>query len=318
MTCRDPVSIELHSKTSFPHRIGSKFANVVCTALVPFSVLSCPTEQLPASSGITKDEDCGRKSFSEAVRLLVLSGFMSQVRSPTSITLLYSFKIMASWCWPTTHAEMMPAAKDDPSTPEQMKSRVLIEKKTVINLIEAFGVAVKHYLRGEEGVYYVDLYHLVKFLPSYALPPGMPSVVDVSDCTATRSLWNRGESSVRSVPYPGDLEHQSEPPIVPPFSRSAMHHQTGHRPFPATLNPRRVTVQGSSSMPGLRTGRSRTDKPSVHSRKLGVCHRDELEFLLPARIPPMYHLMDFFPLSLFVGLLAKLKKRKELKVSFRL
>ena len=35
-------------------------------------------------------------------------------------------------------------------------------------------VAVKHYLRGEEGIHYVDLYHLVKFLPSYALPAGFP------------------------------------------------------------------------------------------------------------------------------------------------
>ena len=33
-------------------------------------------------------------------------------------------------------------------------------------------VAVKHYLRGEEDIYYVDLYHLTKFLPAYGLPAG--------------------------------------------------------------------------------------------------------------------------------------------------
>jgi ion channel-forming bestrophin family protein len=34
---------------------------------------------------------------------------------------------------------------------------------------------VKHYLRGEEGIHYVDLYHLAKFLPAYALPAGLPT-----------------------------------------------------------------------------------------------------------------------------------------------
>lgn len=30
----------------------------------------------------------------------------------------------------------------------------MIEKKTVINLLEAYAVAIKHYLRGEDGIYY--------------------------------------------------------------------------------------------------------------------------------------------------------------------
>lgn len=39
-------------------------------------------------------------------------------------------------------------------TAEEMKLRSMIEKKTVINLLEAYAVAVKHYLRGEDGIYY--------------------------------------------------------------------------------------------------------------------------------------------------------------------
>jgi hypothetical protein len=35
---------------------------------------------------------------------------------------------------------------------DEVKTRVLIEKKTVLNLIDAFSVSIKHYLRGEEGV----------------------------------------------------------------------------------------------------------------------------------------------------------------------
>ncbi|KAH7908272.1 Bestrophin, RFP-TM, chloride channel-domain-containing protein [Hygrophoropsis aurantiaca] len=38
---------------------------------------------------------------------------------------------------------------------------VMTEKKLALDLIEAFVVALKHHLRGEMGIYYEDLYHLV-------------------------------------------------------------------------------------------------------------------------------------------------------------
>ncbi|KAJ8689649.1 hypothetical protein PTI98_012530 [Pleurotus ostreatus] len=63
---------------------------------------------------------------------------------------------------------------------DEEKARSTIEKKTAINLVEAFAVAIKHYLRNEDGIYYRDLYYLVKFLPEYALPAGRPSETDLS------------------------------------------------------------------------------------------------------------------------------------------
>lgn len=45
------------------------------------------------------------------------------------------------------------------------KAKALIEKRTIVNLLEAFAVSSKHYLRAEGGIYYDDLYHLVKMLP---------------------------------------------------------------------------------------------------------------------------------------------------------
>lgn len=39
-------------------------------------------------------------------------------------------------------------------TAQEAKARSLIEKKSAINLLEAFAVAIKHYLRGEDGIYY--------------------------------------------------------------------------------------------------------------------------------------------------------------------
>ena len=81
----------------------------------------------------------------------------------------------------------MPDVPGQTGSVEERKARVLLEKKTIINLVGAFSVSVKHYLRGEEGIYYEDLYHLVKFLPSYALPAGLPSVVDVNEMPRNRS-----------------------------------------------------------------------------------------------------------------------------------
>lgn len=45
-------------------------------------------------------------------------------------------------------------------TLEDMKL-ALAEKKAALGLIEGYAVALKHHLRGEMGLYYVDLYHLL-------------------------------------------------------------------------------------------------------------------------------------------------------------
>lgn len=47
-------------------------------------------------------------------------------------------------------AETMEMGSDMPE--DEVKARVLIEKKTVLNLVDAFCVSIKHYLRGEEGM----------------------------------------------------------------------------------------------------------------------------------------------------------------------
>jgi predicted membrane chloride channel (bestrophin family) len=51
-----------------------------------------------------------------------------------------------------------------------------IEKKSMVNLILAFAVSTKHFLRDEPGVYYEDLYPLLSFLPRYA--NGIPNEDD--------------------------------------------------------------------------------------------------------------------------------------------
>ena len=45
---------------------------------------------------------------------------------------------------------------DDP--PRNRRLEAVIEKRSMINLVHAFSVSVKHFLRGEGGIYYEDLY----------------------------------------------------------------------------------------------------------------------------------------------------------------
>lgn len=202
----------------------------------------------------------------------------------------------------------MPAAADDKSTLDERKQRVIIEKKTAINLVEAFAVAVKHYLRGEEGVYYVDLYHLVKFLPSYALPPGIPSALDVSDVSSTQSPAARESEqngrlsdirSLRSIASPRS-------PVMAPRSP--------HLPVPVASprSPkRRTTFVEGLPRPSLEA-EGDLEEGEERGEKSPKTVMVEEGFLLPALNPPKYHLLDFFPFSLFVKMLAK--KGKDVKV----
>ncbi len=65
---------------------------------------------------------------------------MSRVRTDSNI----------SGTLPKCYADSMDMGPDVPE--EEKRVRVLVEKKTVLNLIDAFCVAVKHYLRGESGM----------------------------------------------------------------------------------------------------------------------------------------------------------------------
>ncbi|KAL1409197.1 hypothetical protein Q8F55_006027 [Vanrija albida] len=65
---------------------------------------------------------------------------------------------------------------DPPADPDERakdEAKAVLEKKTAVRLALGFAVAVKHYLRGEEGVHYSDLYPLVSFIPSLSMPSGM-------------------------------------------------------------------------------------------------------------------------------------------------
>lgn len=79
---------------------------------------------------------------------------------------IHHSRTLSRLIWLHLPNELAPHTKADPASDEE-KLRALIEKKTMLNLIQAFSVSLKHYLRGEYGIYYDDLYHLTCMLPKY-------------------------------------------------------------------------------------------------------------------------------------------------------
>ncbi|TFK34235.1 Bestrophin, RFP-TM, chloride channel-domain-containing protein [Crucibulum laeve] len=92
-------------------------------------------------------------------------------------------------------------------------------------MILAFAVSLKHLLRGEEGVYYTDLFPLVSCLPRYAnIPPTIPTEADILPLWWTHGAeagypHSDGSSMIDSekVPLAKDLEDTTPKPAKNPL-----------------------------------------------------------------------------------------------------
>ncbi|KAG2004548.1 hypothetical protein CC2G_003097 [Coprinopsis cinerea AmutBmut pab1-1] len=188
-----------------------------------------------------------------------------------------------------------------PEETEELRARALVEKKTVINLLEAFAVATKHYLRAEDGIYYQDLYHLVKFLPAYALPAGRPSESQV-DLTQI----DLDPASPRNDSDEDDLSNEKGNGTAGgPSSTGVDRHATtlplpAHAPSPVSPSSkarnRRSLLSTSVKSPNSHVSFRVPDKLRT------VLPADEEAYLFPSSMPPRYTIFDLFPFSLLIEL----------------
>ncbi|KAF7327759.1 hypothetical protein MKEN_00355500 [Mycena kentingensis (nom. inval.)] len=226
-------------------------------------------------------------------------------------------------------------------TADEMKARGMVEKKTIINLIEAFAVAVKHYLRAEDGIYYQDLYYLVKFLPAYALPPGIASNADLinpsddffprppnlsappqvpQSSPGTSFLYQRTSPTVPNQPTYSQSDPGLPLPVTSPERRTSFrgrltiqeHGPTRPTPPPLVLSPptRDNSLEEKESQKGADLARatSTTSVRTLRSPLPGepqkvILPRSDEAFLLPGKLPPGYHIFDLWPLSMLVSCL---------------
>lgn len=272
---------------------------IVETVLVLCLVLLFLTERHHLSKDTMKEGSIGLKSLWHVEPWPEPSGFTFLVTLWTDLPLEFFVNDLSDN--PPFHKESI----------DETKARTLIEKKTAINLLEAFSVAVKHYLRGEDGIYYQsvfffwlrfwtlrnlirDLYYLVKFLPAYALPAGLPSMTDVTQPEAMDIVLET--PSVVSKDEPGS-------PAEPAHKITQR-----SRPAPMSLLPSEQTRHLS---PGIVSPRSLKSVGPVKEHERIVLQKQDESFLLPAHMPPKYGLFDLFPFSLLVSFLSE--RGKEVK-----
>lgn len=137
-----------------------------------------------------------------------------------------------------------PDANDDAKV-RHARLRAIIEKRSMVNLIQAFAVSVKHFLRSEPGIYYTDLYPLLSFLPKHATDDDpthhdtLPMWLDHAKLTA----------SARSSPIPSlhgaTLTKKQHPPKVRNNSydpEKALPRVTSEVPLREARNPPRQTI----------------------------------------------------------------------------
>ncbi|KZV80111.1 UPF0187-domain-containing protein, partial [Exidia glandulosa HHB12029] len=255
-------------------------------------------------------------------------------------TITYSTRCFARGVW--FHVPDFPAPEPD-RTEEQTRARTLVEKKTVVNLLLAFSVAVKHYLRGEDGIYFDDLYHLVKFLPSYALPPSIPSPLPSPlEAADSGSPDEKGQGQGQH-PYaattsptqpPAALRESTSAPHLPstggpPLRKVRTHASTRTQQYQPGLAHLAIPIpeqgQGGPTSPLQRMKDRLSPILPTHSntRERGMSYGPgEDPPLAPSSNPPKYHLFDVFPFSLFVRYYAKrgknLKGKRAARIRARL
>lgn len=188
-------------------------------------------------------------------------------------------------------------------TSDETLARSMIEKKSAINLLEAYAVSVKHYLRGEDGIYYQDLYYLVKFLPAYALPAGRPSKTDLTQPDDGPMIKAPLEPP---SPQKGSLYHESLP-----YKRSSA---SAPDLLPAPVTTTRFSEKKTTFLepdPSSHKQLRMSHDSRFREKEQVILSTEDENFLFPAYMPPKYHLFDLFPFSLLVGTLTA--RGKEVK-----
>jgi putative membrane protein len=166
----------------------------------------------------------------------------------------------------------------------------IIEKKTMINLVQAFAVSVKHFLRGEPGIYYQDLYPLVCILPRYANQS--PASQRDDDMLP---LWRASESNP-SHPRTSTSIYtpQSSQPTLTQQENELEGSGSLAAPAKTEMHLHSEPDEKASWYNSFRKGPSRRVAKFDPERVLPIVISDQP--LKPARSPPGASFFDYFPI----------------------
>ncbi|KAJ7274914.1 UPF0187-domain-containing protein [Mycena rebaudengoi] len=176
----------------------------------------------------------------------------------------------------------VPTERTDKDKNKMSTVQSIIEKKSFINLVQGFSVAVKHFLRAEPGVYYEDLYPLICFLPRFATVEGPKTDADMLP------LWGASE----------DDAHPLGSARPPPPSRSA-----------TTAVPS-VEDDNKSEQSWFRTFRRNASRPGTPDPEKALADVQSHRPLKPARNPPPPSVFDYFPFLRIFKIFGRIFRRK--------
>ncbi|KAG5717586.1 UPF0187 protein [Termitomyces sp. T112] len=186
-----------------------------------------------------------------------------------------------------------PAKRVIPDTSEEeIKLRVIMEKKTMINLIQAFSVSVKHFLRSEPGVYYQDLYPLICFLPRYANEGAssddkLPLWSSSDDYEEVHKNRTKANSNPRSAADTPNHHHPQRTESLPTHSRND-----------SPVEDSKSEISWLRSLGRISNGQSRSRRNTFDPEKV-LPEVDSHHPLKPARNPPPSSIYDYIPLLRF-------------------
>ncbi|KAF8635323.1 hypothetical protein AX17_003943 [Amanita inopinata Kibby_2008] len=191
---------------------------------------------------------------------------------------------------------------------KQEVNTVMAEKMMALDLIEGFSVALKHHLRGETGIYYEDLYHLIKPLHEHdhmptdhktqrALTSGSPPPHRPPIISAEHAMTQPEPLSGAVVTSPTPLTHIDRDPVIPPIN--------AYGTFDLQKVKRSPNSVRSSSSPS--SARSPSHASSTSSLS-GISHHQPL---LPANQYPARSLLGLASAYLipFAGLFSTLTRK---------
>ncbi|KAF8607338.1 UPF0187-domain-containing protein [Ceratobasidium sp. AG-I] len=117
-------------------------------------------------------------------------------------------------------------------------AKVVREKGVALELIEGYAVAVKHHLRGEPGIYYEDLYHLVTSVPRVS--------EYFSTTSPTSATFNTGAGPSTSNGHYGTFQPPHNGFATPPSPTPTQPLLPGNRPLPSVPAPSRTLLPFAS------------------------------------------------------------------------
>ncbi|KIY71134.1 UPF0187-domain-containing protein [Cylindrobasidium torrendii FP15055 ss-10] len=136
--------------------------------------------------------------------------------------------------------------------------KVMAEKRMALDLVKGFAVALKHHLRGEDGIYYEDLYHLIRPLHNHdhtedqKINAAMSSAVQ-SPSRARQITTSPALRTSASVSSSSSHSASDRDPVIPPINAYGT-----FRPMTYT-NPSTTSVGSGhrlqAAMPNSTTGK---------------------------------------------------------------